>query len=151
MSSVTGKIGIPNGTDFLLILQRNQHIAQVCPTFYLDSSPSQNETLPSILNITRPSPKDHSTGISLDPDSILSHSSHAKFLTFNREFDQVFNRNFTGYNGVARPLQDVVNLGRTLLPQCKDCLPQYTCDRLVELQEKSIISKMWVSSRVQRI
>ena len=92
--------------------------------------------MPSILNITRSSPKDHSTGISLDPDSILSYSSHAKFLTINREFDQVFNPNFTGCNGAARPLQDVVNLGPTLLPQCKDCLPQYTCDRVVELQEK---------------
>ena len=92
--------------------------------------------MPSILSITRPSPKDHSACISLDPDSILSHSSHAKFLTINRELDQVFNPNFTGYNGAAGPLQGVVNMGPALLPQRKGRLPQYARDRLVELQEK---------------
>ena len=136
VSSVAGKISIPNDTDSPLILQLNQHFAQVCPTFYPDSSPSQSETLPSILNITRPSPKDHSAGISLDPDSILSHSSHAKFLTIYREFDQVFNSNFTGYNSAEGPLQGDVNMGPTLLPQHKGCLPQYALDRLAELQEK---------------
>ena len=59
VSSVAGKIRIPNDTDSPLILQRNQHFAQVCPTFYPDSSPSQSETLPSILNVTRASPTDH--------------------------------------------------------------------------------------------
>ena len=34
------------------------------------------------------------------------------------------------------PLQGVVNMGPTLPPQCKGCLPQYARDRLVELQEK---------------
>ena len=92
--------------------------------------------MPSILNITRPSPKDLSAGISFDPDSILSHSSHAKFLTINKEFDQVFNPDFTGYNGAAGPLQGVVNMGPTLPPQREDRLPQYARDRLVELQEK---------------
>ena len=136
MSSVAGKIHIPNDTNSPLILQCNQHFAQVCPTFYPDISPSQSETLPSILSITRPSPKDHSAGISLDPDSILSYSSHAKFLTINREFDQVFNPNFTGYNGAAGPLQGVVNMGPTLPPQRKGHLPRYARDRLVKLQEK---------------
>ena len=136
VSSVAGKICIPNDIDSPLILQCNQHFAQVCPTFYPDSSPSQSETLPSILNITRPSPKDHSGGISLDPDSILSHSLHAKFLTINREFDQVLNSNFKGYNGAVGPLQGVVNMGPTLPPQHKGHLPQYARDRLVELQEK---------------
>ena len=49
VSSVNGKIRIPNDTDSPLILQRNQHFAQICLTFYLDSSCSQSETLPSTI------------------------------------------------------------------------------------------------------
>ena len=70
VSSVTGKIRIPNDTDFPLILQCIQHFPQVCPTFCPDSSPSQCEILPSIQSITRPSFKDYSVGISLEPDNI---------------------------------------------------------------------------------
>ena len=92
--------------------------------------------MPFIQSITRPSFKDYSAGISLDPGNILSPSSHAKFLAINREFDQVLNPNFTGYNGAVGPLQSVVNMGPTLPPQRKGRLPQYASDRLVELQEK---------------
>ena len=137
VSIVAGKIRIPNDTVSPLILQRNKHFfAQVCPTFCPDSSPSQCETLPSIQSSTRPSFKDYSVGISLDPDNILSPSSRAKFLAINREFDQVFNSNFTGDKGVAGPLQGVLNMGPTLPRQSKGHLPQYAHDRLVELQEK---------------
>ena len=136
VSSVAGKICIPNDTDSPLILQRNQPFAQVSPTFCPDSSPSQCENLPSIQSTARPSFNDYSAGISLDPDNILSPSSRASFFAINREFDQVFSPNFTGYYGAAGPLQGVVNIGPTLPPQRKGRLPQYARDKLVQVQEK---------------
>ena len=48
----------------------------------------------------------------------------------------MFNPTFQGYNGASGPIKTVVNIGPVLPPQHKERLPQYSRDKLVELQDK---------------
>lgn len=45
------------------------------------------------------------------------------------------NCNFKGYNGASGPFQAMVNMGPVQPPQCKGRVPQYSRDKLPELQE----------------
>ena len=50
-------------------------------------------------------------------------------------YDSVFNPNFSGYNGKAGNFKAIANIGPVQPPQRKGCLPQYSRNKLVELQE----------------
>ena len=50
-------------------------------------------------------------------------------------YDSVFNPNFSGYNGQAGNFKAIVNMGPVQPPQQKGRLPQYSRNKLVELQE----------------
>ena len=50
--------------------------------------------------------------------------------------DAVFNPAIVGYNGMARPVQASVNMGPVQPPQRKGRVPQYSRDKLVELEQK---------------
>ena len=57
-------------------------------------------------------------------------------MSLHQEFDAVFNPSFKGYNGASGPFEAVVNMGPTQPPRRKGRVPQYSKDKLVELQEK---------------
>ena len=78
----------------------------------------------------------HSSAIKLDPDNLLSAESQAQFITLHKQYDNVFNPTFQGYNGASGPIKTVVNMGPVLPPQRKGRLPQDSRDKLVELQDK---------------
>ena len=78
----------------------------------------------------------HSSTIKVDPSNILPADVYSRFVYLHKKFDKVFDPNFTGYNGATGPVEAVVNRGPTLLPQCKDCLPQYAQNKPTELQGK---------------
>ena len=48
----------------------------------------------------------------------------------------VFNPAVVGYNGIADPVQASVNMGPVKPPQRKGRVPQYSRNKLVELQQK---------------
>ena len=50
--------------------------------------------------------------------------------------DKVVNPAIVGYNGIAGPVQASVNIGPVQPPQRKGRVPQYSHDKLVELQQK---------------
>ena len=60
----------------------------------------------------------------------------AKFNALHTEYDEVFNPNFKGYNGFVGPFTSVVNMGPVQPPQRKGRIPQYSRDKLTELQAK---------------
>ena len=60
----------------------------------------------------------------------------ADFHTLHREYCRVFKTHFKGYNGAAGKFKAVVNMGPTKPPQRKVQLPQYSKNKLVELQDK---------------
>lgn len=52
-----------------------------------------------------------SDSIALDPDGVLSDDIKGGFRALHREFDDVFDPHFRGYNGDAGPFQAKVNMG----------------------------------------
>ena len=72
----------------------------------------------------------------IDQNSKLSSDERASFRTILDEYDDVFDPNYTGYNGHVGPFEAVVNMGPIQPPQRKGHLPQYARNQLVELQPK---------------
>ena len=77
-----------------------------------------------------------SVTVSVDLDNILSDSCRQDFNAVLSEYDDVFNPNISGYNGAAGKFKATVNMGPVLPPQHKGRVPQYSRDKLVELQQK---------------
>ena len=138
VSSVAGKIRIPNLSSEPHFLKRNEHFCQVRATF--TPEPPGNNSPPTakpppIPPVPMPSTK-HSSNVSLDPDNRLPCDIRAKFASLLDEYDHVFNPNIKGYNGAEGPFEARVNMGPVEPPQRKGRLPQYARNQLVELQQK---------------
>ena len=137
ITTIAGKIRIPNETDQPLTIKKNSHIAQICAVYTPDVSlslPDVVDAPPFIMHIPTKTP--HSSLIEVDPSNILPACVHSKFVNPHKEFNKVFDPSFSGYNGADGPVEAVVNVGPTIPPQCKCCFPQYAQNKLVELQEK---------------
>ncbi len=72
----------------------------------------------------------------IDPDSKLSSDERASFRTILDEYDDVFDPNYTGYNGHVGPFEAVVNMGPVQPHQRKGHLPKFPRNQLVEQQTK---------------
>ena len=83
-----------------------------------------------------PQPGFFSDAVEVDPDNILPDTICNQFRKVLQTHGEVFNPAIVGYNGIAGPVQASVNMGPVQPPQCKGCVPQYSCDKLVELQQK---------------
>ena len=75
------------------------------PQILLQGTPSF-QTLDSLP----PSPSPHSIFVQLDPDSILPEGSRPAFNQILAEYDDVFDKSFSGYNGAAGQFEAVVNM-----------------------------------------
>ena len=136
VSSVAGKIRIPNTTDEPKILKKGEHFCQIRPVFIPETEPIPVRATATRPSITQPKAVKHSASVKLDPDNVLSHDIIAKFRSTLNEYDSVFDPNFKGYNGASGPFEARVNMGPTQPPQRKGRLPQYARDQLLELQDK---------------
>ena len=72
--------------------------------------------------------------VSIKPDSQLTPEERAKFRQLHSKYVNVFNP--AKYNGFSGKMEAVVNMGPVLPKQQKGRIPQYSKDRLVELQQK---------------
>ncbi|KAJ8366630.1 hypothetical protein AAFF_G00348290 [Aldrovandia affinis] len=68
------------------------------------------------------------------PHDIMPSDVKDKFRALHREFDEVFDPQFKGYNGAVGPFQAKVNMGPVQPPQRKGRVPQYSRGQLQELQ-----------------
>ena len=107
ISSVAGKIRIPNLSPEPHFLKRNEHFCQVRAVYAPEAS---NET--SQLQATlrpRPPPLQastkHSTNVCLDPQNLLPRDVRAKFLSLLDKYDHVFDPKIKGYNGSVGPFE----------------------------------------------
>ena len=134
VSSVAGRIRIPNTSSVPHTLKRNEHFCQASPVF----EPTE-EAIPSpshSLLPPQPSTTRHSSPVQIDPDNLLPQKTRVQFQSLLKEYDVVFDPNFKGYNGAVGPFMVKVNMGPVEPPQRKGRLPQYARGKLVELQEK---------------
>ena len=72
-----------------------------------------------------------------NPDNLLSPEIRTKFHALLDEYEHVFDPQIRGSNGAAGTFEANVNMGPVEPPQHKDRLPEYTKEKLVELQKKS--------------
>ena len=89
-----------------------------------------------------PQPGFFSDAVKVDPDNILPDTIRNQFRKVLQTHDEVFNPAIVGYNGIAGPVQASVNMGPVQPPQRKGRVPQYSRDKLVELQQKFEVGTM---------
>ena len=133
VSSVAGKIRIPNLSSEPLHLKRNEHFCQAHPVFTPscehETVETRRATIPS--HVTK-----HTDHVKLDPDNVLCEETRANFRSLLNEYDSVFDPKVKGYNGHVGPFESKVNMGPVEPPQRKGRLPQYARGKLIELQQK---------------
>ena len=135
VSSVAGKIRIPNLTPEPYFLKRNEHFCQVHAVF----TPEEDTQLPVSPPLRPPvhqTSTNHSANVSLDPNNLLPRGIRAKFTSLLNEYDHIFDSNIKGYNGAEGPFEAKVNMGPVEPPPKKGRLPQYARHQLLELQQK---------------
>ena len=139
VTSVGGKIRIPNLTDEPLRLTGNEHFCQVLPVMtpdpYIPSADASPEKVPTRAIKVGGGPS-YSLPIRVDPDNLLPEEIRQRFRLLHTDFDNVFNLSFPGYNGASGQFEAKVNMGPVQPPQRKGCLPQYSQSRLQQLQDK---------------
>ena len=138
VEAVAHKVRIVNNTSEPRTIRRHKHLCQVRHTTTLDSAsaPVESPLSPSNNGDTSPRPNLFSDAVTVDPDHIIPESVRHQFRQVLQTYDDVFNPTVVGYNGVAGPIEATVNMGPVQPPQRKGCVPQYSRDKLVELQEK---------------
>lgn len=124
VSSVAGKILIPNLTSEPHFLKRNKHFCQV-HALYTPEEDSTNEQLPVSLPPRPPvhQPAQNTENVSLDPNNLHPQGIRAKFTSLLDEYDHIFDPNIKGYNGAEGPFKVRVNMGPVKPPQRKGRLP----------------------------
>ena len=139
VSSVAGKIRIPNLSSEPHSLKRNEHFCQVNPVFSpainvaTFSSPSC-EPCPRLSGPT--GDLQHNSSLRVDPENALLPDIRAKLQELHDDYDEVFDPRMKGYSAAAGSFEAQVNMGPIKPPQRKGRLPQYGRNKLVELQEK---------------
>lgn len=131
--AVSDKIRIYNDSDEPQLVSKHDHLCQVRYTT-LPNLNSDIQTNPQTSSqSTKTSP--YSSTVSVDPDKILTESDRSNFYSLLSEYDEVFNPRISGYNGAAGKFEATINMGPVLPPQRKGRVPQYSRDKLVELQQ----------------
>ena len=146
VAPVCGRVRITNDTDTPLFLKKNEQFGQLHATTPLDW-----DTIPNPVKIYNVKSSIHDkiteksatklksrptfSDISVDPNNLLPADIVSKFHAVNARFKNVFNTKDKLYNGAFGHLEAVVNMGPSLPPQRKGRVPQYSRDKLVELQD----------------
>ena len=134
VQAVGGSLRIPNDTDSPILIRHNDHICQVNAVVPADNVVRPQTCLPP-PEISQPLAP-YATGVSLDPDGILTVDERAEFAKINHQFDHVFQPEIGRYNGASGAIEGRVNMGPVLPPQRKGRLPQYNRGKLDILQAK---------------
>lgn len=136
---VGNKIRIPNNSNEPRVLNGNEHFCQVLEVMdhganshcEITQSPRCNQ---SILNKSASS--GHHELIKVNPDKLLSADCASRFDKLHAKLTGVFDPSIPGYNGAAGSFQAHVHMGPVQPPQRKGRVPQYSMNKLVELQDK---------------
>ena len=132
---VDGQIRLTNTLDQPITLRKNEHLCQALPTEQPaaqipETTPAVHRAIHSIV----PNGSHFSDSIALDPDNIMPASTRGEFTEILQRYDSVFDPSYSGYNGSYGKFEAVVKMGPILPPQHKGRVPQYSKDKLDELQ-----------------
>lgn len=132
---VDGQIQLTNIATCPISVKRGQHIAQVSAVRPVDIRDSYKESYPAASQDISDDSQRYNV-ISVDPNDILSSQMKSEFCALHKEMADVFRASYKGYNGYSGPIQGIINMSPVQPPQRKGRIPQYSRDRLVELQAK---------------
>lgn len=130
LQCIAGKVRIVNNTANPQIVKKNEHVGFVHPVVPSTSEKVQSDTYIKPTSIDKPS-----QSIKTDPDNLLTNDIQSRFKALALKYNHVFGP-LKGYNGAYGPVKAVVNMGPVQPPQRKGRIPQYSRNRLVELQHK---------------
>ena len=125
ISSVGGKIRIPNLSSEPQSLKRNEHFCQIRSVYSPEVSASNNQDPVSTPIKPRENQQKYSSNVRLDPDNLFPPDVKTMFDSLMTLYDDVFNPSIKGYNGAIGPFEAKVNMGPVETPQRKGRLPQY--------------------------
>ena len=137
--SVGNRIRFINSSNSPHVLKKNAHIALASPTFDppdshiepVDAPPlEKSHSMPNHANVT------HAHAVILNPDHTIDKHDTAKFAALHHQYDTVFDPHHGTYNHKFGRFEAVVNMGPVKPQQRKGRVPQYSRDKLVELQAK---------------
>ena len=131
--SVGSTIRIPNLTNEPKYIKRHDHIIQVAPT-YSPKSLSFHEPA-CVRNVSFDNIQDNIKSIRVDPDNCLDPDIKKEFIEVHKQFNDVFDPRYSGYNHAFGKFEAVVNMGNVKPPQRKGKLPQYSRDKLTIVQD----------------
>ena len=132
-SVVSGHVRIANSSMEPISVSKNEHFCQVVPVCDAeDTAPVSHHTIPSTHH--RTTLEMFSSDVSLDPNSLMPTSIRNKFQQVLKQYDTVFDPKYKGYNGYYGDIKAVVNMGPVLPPQRRGRIPQYSRNKLDELQ-----------------
>ena len=144
--SVGNHIRIVNSTDEPQVFKKHAHVTLVSPVFEPPETPSEpcqaKATSTSLSTACSPSsrmpsvPSRHSTIVTVNPDNVLTEAESASFSALHQQFDSVFDPAYGTYNHKFGPFEAVVYIVPVQPPQRKGRVPQYSRDKLVELQHR---------------
>ena len=139
ISSISGKIRIPNLSDSPKTLKRNEQFCTIRPVYIpgdtADTGLSLPTTTPVVSRNTRPADVNTNTSqIRLDSDNMMSPELKQRFQHLHKDYADVFDPTIVGYNGESGPFEAKVNMGPVQPPQRKGRLPFYPRSDLEELQ-----------------
>ena len=139
--SVSGTIRLVNNTDTPQNFSKHAHIAMVSPTYDPDHTQADflDDHCPKAVDLP-PAPKSalstHSNSVVINQDNVVDTSHANKFAALHRRYDTVFDPAISTYNHKFGRFEAVVNMGPVLPQQRKGRIPQYSRDKLVELQAR---------------
>jgi len=135
---VCGCVRLVNDTPVPQRVRKHEHIGYVRHTIMIEPQPTQSTTCLEQPKQTsrKGSQSVHSECVTIDPDNILHEQSKLKFRQVLSQYDDVFSPILAGYNGAAGRFEAVINMGPVLPPQRRGRVPQYSKDKLEELQQK---------------
>jgi len=132
-SVVSGKIRLSNSSTEPIAITKNDHFCQVVPVCVSDDKGSSPSCTDSSVHRAVPS-QTSSMDVCLDPSNMMPADVQQGFRQILKQYDDVFDPRYRGYNGYYGDIQAVVNMGPVLPPQRKGRIPQYSRDKLNELQ-----------------
>lgn len=130
---VDGHIRLSNSSETPVAISKNDHFCQVLPVCDCKTTSAEGNYSASVQRTSPAEP--FSNNVTLDPDDIMPPNVHSSFRAALERFDSVFDPKYKGYNGYYGDFKAVVNMGPVLPPQRKGRIPQYSRNKLVELQE----------------
>jgi len=144
--SVGNRIRFVNSTENPHVFKKHAHVALASPTYdptdgctpqSADAAPWESAAHPTVSHTTTHHTGTlHSEGVILNPDAVIDQTASAKFSALHRQYDDVFDPQYGTYNHKFGRFEAVVNMGTVKPQQRKGRVPQYSRDKLVELQAK---------------